>query len=780
MRATSALLCLLVSVCLFATGDAYAAKRKRVRTGHAAVASTADIGGWTSATVSPVVHSGGYTTPDLAQTGSRIFYIDPTNGVDSTTVSVASYYFWDGTNIVDTTGSTTNPGNGQAYGTDPRNPNQAAIKPYKRWAYVGPRRNCGDIATVDDVGWPAQACATNRAAKPDWWLFKRGETIDLTTDLLGYKQEAVPGATNISSSLTSGGSTVCCQVFGAYGATTTARPKFIHPQNSYITRTYSASAPTWQNVRYEGLHFDGHDRATGYNWTFSFLNHLDASTGIVFEDDWFDGTKEINLQSAGDYRFKRIIMNDSWRATADPFGGHNQGIFFLGHTSTTIFRIEDSIFVRNGFTTGDPSTTTWPPTSPVLFDAFSRNLYFKGNVDRATSGIFNTVVLAGGSGDQFRQGGRVEGNFFYTGYIVFNGESGTVGETNSGTLQNNVLQTYVNGTAHPGWGFNVGHGLHDVTVSGNIVTRAQSGRTLGVSNYSLHLKAINDDIPNDTHLGPLNFATQNNTVTGNVFDAGAFTYAVQITDTSTSASTTGSDIWSFEWPGIGVGGTSGILSNTVTSNVFVYDNVGSLKTYTTYTGLGSSCGTNTGRPGTAPVLTTPCPANGRDPNTGSGTLGSMSMQGSAVNEKWTITATSATNFNVTGSVSGAQAAATVGTPYNNGKVAFTLTAGGTPWVAGDAFIFSTTATVSPDSTTITGNDTYASMAAAAAAKGYQATDRTLVTYLQSIGDSVSSADGLTEYYAKLSTIRRGQWPLKYTAKPIVNHIRGGFGMSALP
>lgn len=47
----------------------------------------------------------------------------------------------------------------------------------------------------------------------------------------------------------------------------------------------------------------------------------------------------------------------------------------------------------------------------------------------------------------------------------------------------------------------------------------------------------------------------------------------------------------------------------------------------------------------------------------------------AVNETWTIVCTNVGTgtFSVTGSVSGAQAAATVGTPYDNGKIAFTLT-----------------------------------------------------------------------------------------------------------
>lgn len=72
--------------------------------------------------------------------------------------------------------------------------------------------------------------------------------------------------------------------------------------------------------------------------------------------------------------------------------------------------------------------------------------------------------------------------------------------------------------------------------------------------------------------------------------------------------------------------------------------------------------------------------------TGNGTMGSISVsQAAGVVETWSVVATSATNFTVTGSVSGAKAAATVGTPYTNGIVSFTITAGGAAFVATDSF-----------------------------------------------------------------------------------------------
>lgn len=74
-------------------------------------------------------------------------------------------------------------------------------------------------------------------------------------------------------------------------------------------------------------------------------------------------------------------------------------------------------------------------------------------------------------------------------------------------------------------------------------------------------------------------------------------------------------------------------------------------------------------------------------NTGNGTIGSVVGIASDVpaGETWTITATSATNFTVVGSVSGSEAAATVGVAYDNGQFSMLITAGGTPFVSGDFF-----------------------------------------------------------------------------------------------
>lgn len=77
--------------------------------------------------------------------------------------------------------------------------------------------------------------------------------------------------------------------------------------------------------------------------------------------------------------------------------------------------------------------------------------------------------------------------------------------------------------------------------------------------------------------------------------------------------------------------------------------------------------------------------------TGNGTMTSVAVnQLTGVAELWTITATGATTFSVTGFVSGPQGNATAGVAYNNGIVSFTITAGVTPFISGDTFTFSVT------------------------------------------------------------------------------------------
>jgi len=99
--------------------------------------------------------------------------------------------------------------------------------------------------------------------------------------------------------------------------------------------------------------------------------------------------------------------------------------------------------MRNGFQY-DPKTWAWPPTAPLYWDIYNRNMYISGLTDSMTSGLFDSVSLPGTSGDQFRPGMRVENNFFYQGYLLMAAQKGKADELGpTGTMKNNVMQRFI-------------------------------------------------------------------------------------------------------------------------------------------------------------------------------------------------------------------------------------------------------------------------------------------------------------------------------------------------
>ncbi len=91
-------------------------------------------------------------------------------------------------------------------------------------------------------------------------------------------------------------------------------------------------------------------------------------------------------------------------------------------------------------------------------------------------------------------------------------------------------------------------------------------------------------------------------------------------------------------------------------------------------------GTVLGQQSSYSVLPTPGAAN-----VGNGTIGGLSAATGALIGNYSVVATSATNWTVTNPEGTALPAATTGAAYANGGLGFTITAGGTAFVAGDSF-----------------------------------------------------------------------------------------------
>jgi flagellar hook protein FlgE len=77
-------------------------------------------------------------------------------------------------------------------------------------------------------------------------------------------------------------------------------------------------------------------------------------------------------------------------------------------------------------------------------------------------------------------------------------------------------------------------------------------------------------------------------------------------------------------------------------------------------------------------------------NVGTGTVSGLGATASTVAETVTLTAISATQFSVVGSVSGALGTATVGTPFASGPIDLTINAGATAFAVGDTITVPTT------------------------------------------------------------------------------------------
>jgi hypothetical protein len=80
----------------------------------------------------------------------------------------------------------------------------------------------------------------------------------------------------------------------------------------------------------------------------------------------------------------------------------------------------------------------------------------------------------------------------------------------------------------------------------------------------------------------------------------------------------------------------------------------------------------------------------------------------------------------------------------------------------------------------TGHKIYPSLDAAATALGWTNPNRTLKTYLVANGVSVRSPAGFPEYFALATGLRRGLRQPKWSGTAINNHVRTGFGLTALP
>jgi hypothetical protein len=289
-----------------------------------------DVGdtGWTIPI--PTARNAAIALMSSTQTGSRIYYVHPRLGNDATGLVM----FWDGTRLIDQNGLSADPVSGIPYGTDPMRPSLAA-KPFKHWAWVGPRGGSNDIGTYTAgmlIG--GINTAVFRAGKPDWWMFKRGETLDWYTDYRefldgrGFTAQAI----NALQTLTSNGGLSPAErcVFGAYGELSEGRARITHPHYAFVGKLGS----TCKHTLYTGLYFDGsvRDRAIRpVDWPTFTSPHLGTTamnvngananhTDLRFEDCHWNACMDALLYQFNDAHvtpiegvtWHRCLVSNNW------------------------------------------------------------------------------------------------------------------------------------------------------------------------------------------------------------------------------------------------------------------------------------------------------------------------------------------------------------------------------------------------------------------------------------------------------------------------------------
>lgn len=464
---------------------------------------TADIGGWK--TYTPVTSStftvgdGLSTTAGIifsysGNTGTRLHYVDPSQTVATTMLALdlaATYvqatnphggpYFWNGTNIIDASNNTaplSGPYAGVPYGTDPFEPS-AAVQAFKRVSYCllnvqGNNRVRG--TTSNGASGSAGSAAyngtgTGRIGKPDWILIKRGTTLNLQEDIydLCVTSNGALVTANMSGSLTMPGGTSlsAMNVVGAYGPPTDDRPVITHaPKEGFTTRGGNGSqTKKIEYLAFVSLYFDGHDR-THYpvdedvpGFTMLYNAGTAGNHDVWWEDCTFTGTGGFNIQTGA-------TCYDFWRCQLyDTFGDHVSGLF-THNTGLSEVNHHACIFGRNGFTV-DPTVTP-----NVGYSDRDRNFYMAGEASKDQI-IEDSLVLPGGSGDQFRCGMRAERNYFLpdVGFSAQNGAAYGTAQTDTGGVLDNVFERFYYGP-FGGGGFGIYYGAHDVDASYNVVTDA--------------------------------------------------------------------------------------------------------------------------------------------------------------------------------------------------------------------------------------------------------------------------------------------------------------------
>ena len=327
----------------------------------------------------------------LSQT-ARIVYVSTSDGNDTTANSnqySRSYYL------------PTDP----VIGPDPTNP-------------IGP---INPHLTLSSAYTAARCIPTGTATRvPDWILFKRGETFDLSTLVSGT---AYPGGKFLSEGTGGGPSTNERRAFGAYGDITIDRPKLAN---------MNVGSAIWGRYTQSNFYIFSLEILDNSPYGESFLQILYGPKSVMLEDIKIQGggigSHQLTEAADSTYILRRCVVNNAYQLPYFNSSGilqdpHVQGLF-IGQTDKNW--ISECIFDMNGYKEDPKKPNTW--TGGVTASGsrgelavgsgvqpsrtfFDRNCYISSYKEIEFEG--NIISRGGGGGCvQMRVGGTAKNNAF--------------------------------------------------------------------------------------------------------------------------------------------------------------------------------------------------------------------------------------------------------------------------------------------------------------------------------------------------------------------------------
>lgn len=264
----------------------------------------------------------------------------------------------------------------------------------------------------------AGGVALLRAGKPDWLLFKKGDTW--TDQDFG----------NLSGF--NGPSATSPMLFGAYG--TGPRPLFKTQITTGLFQFYTGNCDNVAFVGLEGYSYQRDPNNSGFlsgsldieangfisNATMAFLLIEDCKLRFYTDGIVVQGTTSV-------FKLRRSIVVDCYRNSAT---NHSEGMFIANVVNPTL---EESIFDNDGWNgqIGGAASAT----------IFNRNVYIHQDCGPATV-TGNWQSGSSSEGLQLRTGGVMTGNFFYqnvTGFDVGHQLSEPAPTISSATVTDNVV-----------------------------------------------------------------------------------------------------------------------------------------------------------------------------------------------------------------------------------------------------------------------------------------------------------------------------------------------------